>query len=84
MFGREVDHAKLASDTEELRNVIRTVTGRTDLILEEPAWVTDFRPSTRMANKFGSGRVFIAGGKLWAEFDTFIEFTFWNRCGTCA
>ncbi|WP_024805368.1 FAD-dependent monooxygenase [Nocardia sp. BMG51109] len=57
--------APLAEDAEPTRAVLQEyvdrVGGRTDLVLAEPAWSTVWRPNVRLAQRFRSGRVFLAG-----------------------
>ncbi|KAF5336694.1 hypothetical protein D9758_015682 [Tetrapyrgos nigripes] len=46
-----------------LVEAIKDVTGRTDLQFGELTYANHWRPNIRMVNKFGSGRVFVTGGK---------------------
>ncbi|KAH7923394.1 hypothetical protein BV22DRAFT_1036317 [Leucogyrophana mollusca] len=60
LTGQGFDSAKLATDKEALYQAIREVTG-TEIEFKELVWVSQFSPNIRMVNKFGEGRVFIAG-----------------------
>ena len=62
IFGKEVPHEKLASNPGEVADLFQKVTGRTDLVYGDLEWFSEFRPNVRMVNKFGEGRVFVAGG----------------------
>ncbi|KAH7925920.1 hypothetical protein BV22DRAFT_1033415 [Leucogyrophana mollusca] len=54
------DFSKLVTDKEALYQAIREVID-TEIEFKELVWVSEFRPSIRMVNKFGEGRVFVAG-----------------------
>jgi len=55
------DNAKIFADDEELKQALRDGTQREDITYGSVTWKSDYRPSVRMVNKFGEGRVFIAG-----------------------
>jgi len=55
------DHLKIFSDDEALKQALRDRTQRDDIIYGSVIWKTDYRPSVRMVNKFGEGRIFVAG-----------------------
>ncbi|KZT07591.1 monooxygenase [Laetiporus sulphureus 93-53] len=59
--GSDVDYAKIMADDDALLETIRKVTNRNDLEFGVVRWKSDYRPSVRMVNKFGEGRVFLAG-----------------------
>ncbi|EIW81684.1 hypothetical protein CONPUDRAFT_164490 [Coniophora puteana RWD-64-598 SS2] len=60
MSGDKVDADKLVTSKEALFSLISNVIGcPVDFI--ELGWVSYFRPNIRMADKFGHGRVFVAG-----------------------
>ncbi|KAI6098040.1 FAD binding domain-containing protein [Pisolithus croceorrhizus] len=62
MASRTVDLKGLARDEESLVNRIKDFVGLGDNIkVKEVMWVSDYRPNMRMVNKFGVGRVFVAG-----------------------
>ncbi|KAI6108283.1 FAD binding domain-containing protein [Pisolithus sp. B1] len=62
MRGRPIDLQGLARDEEALVNCIKGFVGLGDDIkVKEVMWVSDFRPNMRMVNKFGVGRIFVAG-----------------------
>jgi 2-polyprenyl-6-methoxyphenol hydroxylase-like FAD-dependent oxidoreductase len=44
-----------------LQEQLDRVSGRTDLTVGEPVWSTVWRPNIRLAQRFRSGRVFLAG-----------------------
>jgi hypothetical protein len=64
ILGQQVDRARLMSDPKEVVNLLLSVTGRTDLVYGDLIWISEFRPNVRMVNKFGEGRVFVAGGSF--------------------
>jgi hypothetical protein len=70
VFGKQVDRARLVSDPKELVKLFLTVTGRPDLVYGDLIWVSEFKPNVRMVNKFGEGRVFVAGG--WFPLDLYL------------
>lgn len=57
--------APLGDDPRPTRAVLQErldqVSGRTDLSVGEPVWSTVWRPNIRLAQRFRSGRVFLAG-----------------------
>ncbi|KAG2362741.1 FAD binding domain-containing protein [Suillus spraguei] len=59
--GHELDLTKIA-ESEEL--VFETIASMipTEITFSKVVWMSDFRANIRMANKFGEGRVFVAGG----------------------
>ncbi|KAG1831597.1 FAD binding domain-containing protein [Suillus variegatus] len=61
LFGRELDLTNI-SQSEEL--VFETVASLipTEITPNKVVWISDFRANMRMVNKFGEGRVFVAGG----------------------
>ncbi|KAJ3875557.1 monooxygenase, partial [Lentinula edodes] len=59
--GKELDHAKTASGRDELVKTITFVTERNDIEFGDLIWMSHYRPNIRMVNKFGEGRVFVAG-----------------------
>ncbi|KAJ3892703.1 FAD binding domain-containing protein [Lentinula edodes] len=59
--GKEIDHAKTASGRDELVKTIASITDRKDIEFGKLVWISNYRPSIRMVNKFGDGRVFVAG-----------------------
>ncbi|KAF9237989.1 FAD binding domain-containing protein [Melanogaster broomeanus] len=61
MVGSGISH--LVSDHQALFDHIRSIT-TADIEFRELAWISDFRPNVRMVNKFGVGRVFVAGGNV--------------------
>ncbi|GBE80768.1 hypothetical protein SCP_0304870 [Sparassis crispa] len=61
MLGGQVDHAKCLADHEGLIKILRAKTGRDELVLDRVKWLAEYRPNIRMVNKFGDGRVFVAG-----------------------
>ncbi|GAV99129.1 protein [Lentinula edodes] len=58
---KELDHAKTASGRDELVKTITFVTERNDIEFGDLIWMSHYRPNIRMVNKFGEGRVFVAG-----------------------
>lgn len=50
-----------ATDRAGLQALVERATGRDDIVLGEPSWVSAFRPNLRMAERFRAGRVFILG-----------------------
>ncbi len=57
--------APLAQDAEPTRDVLQELfdrlSGRTDIVLGEPAWSTVWRPNIRLAQRFRVARVLLAG-----------------------
>lgn len=60
--GSELDHAKVASSREELLKSFYETTTRTDVEFGDLIWISNYRPNIRMVDKFGEGRIFVAGG----------------------
>ncbi|KAI6117888.1 hypothetical protein EV401DRAFT_2179727 [Pisolithus croceorrhizus] len=62
MRGRPIDLQGLARDKEALVNCMKGFVGLGDDVkVKEVMWVSDFRPNMRVVNKFGVGRIFVAG-----------------------
>ncbi|KAJ3741508.1 FAD binding domain-containing protein [Lentinula detonsa] len=61
LSGRDMDHAKTASGRDELVKTISSITDRNDIEFGNLVWISQYRPNIRMVNKFGEGRVFVAG-----------------------
>ncbi|KAJ3923577.1 FAD binding domain-containing protein [Lentinula edodes] len=59
--GNEIDHAKTVSGRDELVKTITSITDRNDIEFGDLVWMSRYRPNIRMVNKFGEGRVFVAG-----------------------
>ncbi|KAF8827023.1 hypothetical protein HHX47_DHR5000984 [Lentinula edodes] len=59
--GNEIDHAKTVSGRDELVKTIGSITDRNDIEFGDLVWMSRYRPNIRMVNKFGEGRVFVAG-----------------------
>ncbi|KAI6108293.1 FAD binding domain-containing protein [Pisolithus sp. B1] len=60
--GRAVDQKGLVRDEEALVNCIQDFVGlKDDVKVKEVMWASDFRPNIRMVDKFGVGRIFVAG-----------------------
>ncbi|PCH36612.1 monooxygenase [Wolfiporia cocos MD-104 SS10] len=57
----QIDHARVASNREDLIRFLREASDRNDFELTEIVWLSEYTPNIRMVNKFGEGRVFIAG-----------------------
>ncbi|PCH36573.1 monooxygenase [Wolfiporia cocos MD-104 SS10] len=57
----EFDYNKMMSNRDMLIQYIRDQTGRHDIELSKVNFVSDWRPSARMVDKFSVGRVFLAG-----------------------
>ncbi|KIJ59286.1 hypothetical protein HYDPIDRAFT_118715 [Hydnomerulius pinastri MD-312] len=53
--------SNLISDHQAFFDYIQSITTATDIEFREVIWVSEFRPNVRMVDKFGIGRVFIAG-----------------------
>ncbi|KAK0204607.1 FAD binding domain-containing protein [Desarmillaria ectypa] len=62
MGGLDFDHDKVASSREELIKLFYEVSGRKDVEFGDLIWMGIWRPNIRMVDKFGEGRVFVAGG----------------------
>ncbi|KAG1875885.1 FAD binding domain-containing protein [Suillus tomentosus] len=61
LFGRELDLTKIAQSEELVFETIASLIP-TEITSNEVVWMSDFRANMRMVNKFGEGRVFVAGG----------------------
>ncbi|KAI6096480.1 FAD binding domain-containing protein [Pisolithus croceorrhizus] len=62
MSSRSVDLQGLVRDEEALVNRIKDFVGiGDDVKVKEVMWASEFRPNMRMVNKFGVGRIFVAG-----------------------
>jgi len=62
LAGNDVNHAALAANPDAVRKFFADYTGdRKDLKFKELVWLSHYRPNIRMADKFGDGRVFVAG-----------------------
>ncbi|KAI5121047.1 hypothetical protein M0805_008623 [Coniferiporia weirii] len=61
--GQEADLTSLRVDNSEeaVQKEFHRITGRTDLTIKDITWRGEWRPNTRMAEKFRDGRVFIIG-----------------------
>ncbi|KAF5338052.1 hypothetical protein D9758_014255 [Tetrapyrgos nigripes] len=59
--GPGIDAEKLLASREEFISTFYEITGRTDIEFGEMISQAVYRPNTRMVNKFGEGRVFVAG-----------------------
>ncbi|KZT05390.1 monooxygenase [Laetiporus sulphureus 93-53] len=56
-----VDYAKLIDDREELVKFVHSVSNRDDIKVGKVIWLSAYTPNIRMVDKFGEGRVFVAG-----------------------
>ncbi|KAI6033339.1 FAD binding domain-containing protein [Pisolithus marmoratus] len=62
LSSRATDLEGLIHDREALVNCIRDFMGVGDGVkVKEVMWASEFRPNMRMVNKFGVGRIFVAG-----------------------
>ncbi|KIK12276.1 hypothetical protein PISMIDRAFT_76704, partial [Pisolithus microcarpus 441] len=62
MSSRTTDLEGLIHDEEALVNRIKDFVGLgDDFTVKEVMWTSEFRPNMRMVNKFGVGRIFVAG-----------------------
>ncbi|KAF9563981.1 pentachlorophenol 4-monooxygenase [Agrocybe pediades] len=60
--GKNVNHAELSKDPDALRRCFMQNTGnRADLKFCNIPWMSHYTPNIRMVDKFGYGRVYIAG-----------------------
>ncbi|KAI0943907.1 hypothetical protein AcV7_001865 [Taiwanofungus camphoratus] len=59
--GGNIDYEKVISSRDELIKFLREGTDRDDIQYGEVTWLSHFRPNIRVVNKFGDGRVFVAG-----------------------
>lgn len=53
--------AEAAPTLEQYQHLLEARSGRTDIRLSDLGWTSLYRPNIRMADRFRSGRVFIAG-----------------------
>ncbi|KAJ7672692.1 FAD binding domain-containing protein [Mycena rosella] len=62
LSGPGIDHAYIVEHPEALAPIFAQYTGgRKDLVFGDVVWLSHYRPSIRMVNKFRVGRVFVAG-----------------------
>ncbi|KAJ7760490.1 FAD binding domain-containing protein [Mycena metata] len=62
LSGSHIDHTHIVQHPEALASIFVEYTGgRQDLVFGEVVWLSTYRPSIRMVDKFGVGRVFVAG-----------------------
>ncbi|EMD32551.1 hypothetical protein CERSUDRAFT_118603 [Gelatoporia subvermispora B] len=59
--GNGLDVESIVADPDELVTFVRSTTDRDDIELGKIKWISWYRPNIRMVNKFGEGRVFVAG-----------------------
>jgi len=59
--GIEADRDLMTSSREEFIKSFYEVSGRTDIEFGDLIYLRPYRPNIRMVDKFGSGRVFVAG-----------------------
>ncbi|KAF8216422.1 FAD binding domain-containing protein [Mycena galopus ATCC 62051] len=60
--GENIDHPYIVEHPEALGPIFTKYTGgRRDLVFGDVVWLSHYRPSIRMVDKFGVGRVFVAG-----------------------
>ncbi|KAK7030682.1 FAD-binding-3 domain-containing protein [Favolaschia claudopus] len=60
--GPNIDHAHIVKHPEALASIFVEYTGgRRDLVFGDVVWLSTYRPNIRMVDKFGVGRVFLAG-----------------------
>ncbi|KAJ3757896.1 FAD binding domain-containing protein [Lentinula raphanica] len=59
--GKDLDHAKIASGKDELVKAISFISDRNEIEFGDLIWISQYRPNIRMVDKFGEGRVFVAG-----------------------
>ncbi|EMD32550.1 hypothetical protein CERSUDRAFT_118602 [Gelatoporia subvermispora B] len=59
--GNGLDVEKIVANPDEIGELVRSRTDRDDIELGKIKWVSSYRPNIRMVNKFGEGRVFVAG-----------------------
>ncbi|KAH7883312.1 FAD binding domain-containing protein [Phlebopus sp. FC_14] len=52
---------EMVHDNDKLMSFIHNATGLSDIKLDKLNWISEFRPNIRMADKFGVGRIFVAG-----------------------
>ncbi|THU90974.1 hypothetical protein K435DRAFT_245117 [Dendrothele bispora CBS 962.96] len=68
MGSEEANEKILSGGRDAVIQGLKEITGRTELQFGELVWLGLWRPNIRMVNKFGEGRVFVAGGKLFSIF----------------
>ncbi|KAL0953957.1 hypothetical protein HGRIS_005118 [Hohenbuehelia grisea] len=61
LAGPQLDRDAIESNRDELVKTLKRITGRTDVKWGQVTWVSRYRPNIRMVDRFGSGRVFVAG-----------------------
>ncbi|KAH9944589.1 monooxygenase [Amylocystis lapponica] len=61
MAGGHISPATLVSDRAELVKFVHKTTERDDLEISDIRSLFEYRPNVRMVDKFGEGRVFVAG-----------------------
>ncbi|TRM65347.1 FAD binding domain-containing protein [Schizophyllum amplum] len=62
LAGKDVNHRELSKDEDGLRAALTAGTGGQDhLVFGDFRWVSHYRPNMRMVDKFGEGRIFLAG-----------------------
>ncbi|KAL1696622.1 FAD binding domain-containing protein [Schizophyllum commune] len=62
LAGKEVNHGALSKDADGLRSALIAGTGgQGHLTFGDFHWVSHYRPNMRMVDKFGEGRIFLAG-----------------------
>ncbi|KAJ7180600.1 FAD binding domain-containing protein [Mycena filopes] len=62
LSGSEIDHPYIVEHPEALAPIFVEYTGgRKDLVFGDVVWMSHYRPSIRMVDKFAVGRVFVAG-----------------------
>ncbi|KAH9479456.1 Flavin-dependent monooxygenase [Psilocybe cubensis] len=60
--GKKINHTELSNDVANLKRCFMENTGtRPDLKFTEIPWMSHYRPNIRMVQKFGYGRVYVAG-----------------------
>ncbi|KAG2362728.1 FAD binding domain-containing protein, partial [Suillus spraguei] len=61
LYGNELDLTKIVESEELVFEAIAAIIP-TEITFSKVVWMSDFRANIRMVNKFGEGRVFVAGG----------------------
>ncbi|OCH86653.1 monooxygenase [Obba rivulosa] len=59
--GRNVNHSKIVAERDEFLRFVHETTDRDDIEIGDIHWISEYRPNIRMVDKFGEGRVFVAG-----------------------
>ncbi|KAJ7890609.1 hypothetical protein B0H14DRAFT_3105362 [Mycena olivaceomarginata] len=60
--GPNIDHPYIVEHPEALAPIFVEYTGRRrDIVFGDVVWLSHYRPSVRMVDRFGVGRVFVAG-----------------------